>query len=119
MIESISGSLMDNEINNNKEKAEKLIANGLIVPNLAISYDFDFVNQIERGLEMNANISVNKLIQKIYDLSHPQYKDLLIQVLPKILEQEQIKIILPFLTRTTSEFENHSYGDSTQKCNLE
>jgi len=38
------------------------MSNGLVVPNLAISYDFDFVNQIERGLEMNANISVNKLI---------------------------------------------------------
>jgi len=48
---------------------------------------------------MNANISVNLLISKIFEIGHKQYRDALMQVLPKILQQDSIQIILPFLDR--------------------
>ena len=44
---------------------------------MVVSYDFDFINQIERGLDMNSNHSVNLLIQKVFEIDQSLYREIL------------------------------------------
>ena len=95
-IQSIAGSILDHEISYHKERVEIFKGNGLWSENLAVSLDFDFVSQIERGLDLNAHHSINLLINKIFEINDYEYQSIIMMVLPKILKQESIQIILPF-----------------------
>lgn len=75
----------------------------MISKNLICSLDFNLTSQIARGYQINANLAINLLITKIFEINSMDYHPMLMLVLPQILQQESISIILPFFARSSDE----------------
>jgi hypothetical protein len=101
-------------------KEDKFRKIGKISKNLICSLDFNLTSQIERGYKINANLAINLLITKIFEINSMEYHPMLMLVLPQILQQESISIILPFFARTSDEMVAQDPDTNAQEgCNLE
>lgn len=76
---------------------------GLCEENLMIQADFNFVTTLRLAMELGANQSVRLLLNKIFELNRPAYKEVLMLDLPKFLEDDLLERIYPFLERDYEE----------------
>ena len=85
-IEGYENTFIDEILAKDEEKAKKFQAIGLICKNLICSLDFNFTSQIARGYQINANLAINLLITKIFEINSMDYHPMLMLVLPEILK---------------------------------
>lgn len=76
---------------------------GLCEDNLMIQADFNFVTTLRLAIELGANQSVKLLLNKIFELNRAAYKEILMLDLPKLLEDDLLERIYPFLERDHEE----------------
>lgn len=120
LIEGYENTLTDEILYEDAEKEEKFKKIGLISKNLICSIDFNFTSQIARGYQINANLAINSLITKIFEINTMEYHPMLMLVLPEVLAQESISIILPFFARSSDEvFAQDADSKVSESCNLE
>jgi len=77
----------------------KFKKNGLFKLTTIISPDYTFVTQIERGYPLTAQLSIVALINKVFEISCSDYRNMLMFALPEIIKKDQVSIILPFFSR--------------------
>ena len=85
---------------------------------MIVSIDFNFVSQIERGQEMNANLAIKLFIdQMLNKINSGDYNVIIMFVLPNLLNEDYITQILPYFARTADELQGEDTNESF--CNLE
>jgi len=99
IIQDNSNSIMYNMLLSDPEKRELFEEQGRLKDNLIVSLDFNFISPIERGYNLNADLSITALIQKIFEIDTADYHHILSLVMPTILQQDDIDGILGFFSR--------------------
>lgn len=104
IYKKIDGSLI-HEISNNEESALDYYQKvGLCEENLIVQIDFNFVSSLRLAMELNSNQSVKILLKKVFELNTKKYQEMMMLDLPKMLHQNKIERIYPFLERDYEEF---------------
>lgn len=86
---------------------------------MIVSNDFNFVNQIMRGSEMNATIAIKAFIDEILErINSGDYNLIVMFNLKKLLTEDFITSILPYFARSADEVQEGENADETF-CNLE
>lgn len=77
---------------------------GKIRKTMVVSLDFNFISQIERGQEMNANLAIKQFIdQMINKINTGDYNTIIMFVLASLLNEDYINSILPYFARSADE----------------
>jgi len=104
VYKKIDGSLIHEICNNEEGALEYYQRVGLSEDNLVVQIDFNFVSSLRLAMELNSNQSVKILLKKVFELNNKKYQEMMMLDLPKMLQQNRIERIFPFLERDYEEF---------------
>jgi hypothetical protein len=86
------------------ERLELFMKLGKIRKTMIVGLDFNFVSQIERGTEMNANLAIKLFIDTILNtINTGDYNLIIMFILPSLLSEDYISQILPYFSREQDE----------------
>lgn len=112
VIQDNSKTLMFNLLESNPERRKHYIEQNKLKKNLIVSLDFNFVSPIQRGFKLNAELSIQALLHKIFEIDSVDYHHILSLVMPMILKQDDISNIFCFFSRDKDQGQN-------DVCNME
>ena len=99
IIQDNSKTLMFNLLESNPERRQQYIDQNRLKKNLIVSLDFNFVSPLQRGFKLNAELSIEALLSKIFEIDSVDYHHILSLVMPMILKQDDISNIFCFFSR--------------------
>ena len=70
---------------------------------MVVQIDFNFVSSLRLAMELNSNQSVKILLKKVFEMNNKKYQEMMMLDLPKMLQQNKIERIFPFLERDYEE----------------
>lgn len=112
VIQDNSKTVMFNLLESNPERRKQYVEQNRLKKNLIVSLDFNFVSPLQRGFKLNAELSIEALLSKIFAIDSVDYHHILSLVMPLVLQQDNISNIFSFFSRDKGQGQR-------DVCNLE